>query len=423
MIEIEGRVKSRHAVEGLQSIGVLAAIRAFPRTTVISRVEGSFIKLAGNLRVVLGGDGGNRAIVILKRQRKRLALEVHVQHRGAVRRNGHGVGFFKGEIAAVGYGGGQRAGAGGQRLLRARRGGLNGRRKGGVVRIVRVLAPVDDGIAHLRRSPLGGEGGAAGGREDAADDVARLVPPAAEGIAGLGGLEGGSVQIDGFALRQILGGHAGAAHGVEGDEVGGYGDGGHVGVRAHDGSGGEGGLRALQHPAGQLRVLRLIGVGGVERDLVAAGGGGLLGGVNVAVDREEVYVIHLLEAGVIGKRLRFGHGDDVEVGERAAAGGCVIPADELLIRAALRRAGVVERLAVLQNLAGILRVAIHEDVGMRRDRLHYAFQRKAGAGRLAVRGHNRGERGRGHAADEHGKRHQHCEQLAKLGFHRRFPPP
>ena len=427
VIHIESRVKARHAVERLKRVAVLAAFCARPRSTIIGGVKRRFVELAGNLRVVLGGDGRYSGVVpslaLSERKRKCLALEVHVQHRGAVRRNGHGVGFFKGEIAAVGYGGGQRAGAGGQRQLRARRGGLNGRRKGGVVRIVRVLAPVDDGIAHLRRSPHGGEGGAAGGREDAADDVARLVPPAAEGIAGLGGLEGGSVQIDGFALRQILGGHAGAAHGVEGDEVGGYGDGGHAGVRAHDGSGREGGLRALQHPAGQLRVLRLIGVGGVERDLVAAGGGGLLGGVNVAVDREEVYVIHLLEAGVIGKRLRFGHGDDVEVGERAAAGGCVIPADELLIRAALRRAGVVERLAVLQNLAGILRVAIHEDVGMRRDRLHYAFQRKAGAGRLAVRGHNRGKRGRGHAADEHGKRHQHCEQLAKLGFHRRFPPP
>ena len=137
----------------------------------------------------------------------------------------------------------------------------------------------------------------------------------------------------------------------------------------------------------------------------------------------EEYEVHIRKLGVIGNRLRFGHGD------RAENGGVVIavaPAGELLVLAAgVRRAGVVERFAVLDDLAGELRIAVLEDIGMRGNRrLHDAFQRKAITGlRDAGNGHDGRQRVHGRAADEHDKRHQQGKTPTKLVFHKKLILP
>ena len=137
----------------------------------------------------------------------------------------------------------------------------------------------------------------------------------------------------------------------------------------------------------------------------------------------EEHEVHVRELGVIGSRLRFGHVD------RAEDGGLVIviePAGELLVRAAgVRRAGIVEGFAVLENLASEFLRAIHEDVRRRRNRrLHDAFQRNAGAGlRAAGDGHDGRQRVHGRAADEHDKRHQQGKTPTKLVFHKKLILP
>ena len=137
----------------------------------------------------------------------------------------------------------------------------------------------------------------------------------------------------------------------------------------------------------------------------------------------EEHEVHVRELGVIGKLLRFGHGD------RAENGGVVIavaPAGELLVRAAgVRRAGIVEGFAALDDLAGELRIAVHEDIGMRSHRrLHDAFQRNAGADlRAAGDGHDGRQRVHGRAADEHDKRHQQGKTPTKLVFHKKLILP
>ena len=61
LIEIECRIKARHAVERLKRVVVLACFRALPRVAVIGRVERILAEFAGNLRVVFGGNGGDSA--------------------------------------------------------------------------------------------------------------------------------------------------------------------------------------------------------------------------------------------------------------------------------------------------------------------------------------------------------------------------
>ena len=240
--------------------------------------------------------------------------------------------------------------------------------------------------------------------------------PVAEGIAGAGG--GGGRGGRAVALYE-RGRDIGAALRIVGDPV------------AVLNPGREGYVSAVQLDGGYEIAARVLPAD--DGLLIADGVGDALRGNRVAVrallrDHDfallvgEEHEVHVREAGVIGNHFRFGHGDRAEGGRVVIA---VAPADELLVRAVRgRRAGIVERLAVLQNLASEFLRAIHEDVRRRRNRrLHYASQRNAGAGVRAARvGHDCGERGRGHAADEHGEGHQKREQLAKLGFHRRFPP-
>ena len=144
---------------------------------------------------------------------------------------------------------------------------------------------------------------------------------------------------------------------------------------------------------------------------------------NFATRIGEEHEVHVHKLGVIGNRFRFGHVD------RAENGGVVIavaPAGELLVRAAgVRRAGVVEGFAVLENLAGEFLRAIHEDVRRRRNRLlHNAEQRNAGAGlRAAGDGHDGRQRVHGRAADEHDQRHQQGKTPTKLVFHKKLILP
>ena len=288
----------------------------------------------------------------------------------------------------------------------------------GILVIVGVLLPVDDGVARIgigrpdgverqrliERLPEGERRAAHGCR------------PVAEGIAGAGG--GGGRGGRAVALYE-RGRDIGAALRVVGDPVAvlNLGREGYVSAVQLDG-GYE--IAARVQPRGDGFLIADRVGHALRRNRLAVRA--LLRDHDLAVRIGEEHEVHVRELGVIGNRFRFGHGD------RAENGGVVIavaPAGELLVRAAcVRRAGIVEGFAVLQNLASEFLRAIHEDVRRRRNRrLHYASQRNAGAGLRAARvGHDCGERGRGHAADEHGEGHQKREQLAKLGFHRRFPP-
>ena len=137
--------------------------------------------------------------------------------------------------------------------------------------------------------------------------------------------------------------------------------------------------------------------------------------------------VHVREAGIIGERLRFGNGHLVAKGsELVAAFLGIIPTNKLLILVVrFRRAGVVEGFAVLDDLAGELRIAVHENIGVRVDRrLHDAFQRKAFTGlRAAGDGHDGRQRVHGRAADEHDQRHQQGKTPTKLVFHKKLILP
>ena len=139
----------------------------------------------------------------------------------------------------------------------------------------------------------------------------------------------------------------------------------------------------------------------------------------------EEYEVHVREAGVDGDGRRDaanGRGD----GEGKLVFAFVKPADEFLVRAVRgRRAGVVEGLAVLQNLASEFPRAIHKDIGnSSHRRLHDAFQRIAITGlRAAGDGHDGRQRVHGRAADEHDKRHQQGKTPTKLVFHKKLILP
>ena len=338
-----------------------------------------------------------------------IALIIHIHDRRAVARDGLLRNGLRGEAGvALRRRAGLRAG-----------GAVFGFGFGiGILVIVGVLLPVDDGIlgSGVRR-PDGvkrqrrGEGVSEGERR-----AAHGCRPVVEGIAGAGGVLGRGGRAVALYER---GRDIGAALRVVGDPV------------TVLNPGREGYVAAVQRDGGYEIAARVLPAD--DGLLIADGIGDALRGNRVAVrallrDHDfallvgEEHEVHVRELGVIGNRFRFGHGDRAENGGVVFA---VAPAGELPVRAAgVRRAGIVEGFAVLHDLAGELRIAVHEDVRRRRNRrLHYASQRNAGAGVRAARvGHDCGERGRGHAADEHGEGHQKREQLAKLGFHRRFPP-
>ena len=403
---IEFSAVQRHGIDA--DLSRIARSRYIPRAApVMGR------PLITNVCLILGGNlilsVFRSSSSIVKLHIINIALVVHAHDRRAVARDGLLRNGLRGEAG----------------IALRRRAGLRAGRAGpgfgfpvGILIVIGVFQPVDDGVARIgigrpdgverqrliERLPEGERRAAHGCR------------PVAEGIAGAGG--GGGRGGRAVALYE-RGRDIGAALRIVGDPVAllNHGREGYVAVVQRDRGYG---CAARVQPRGD-GFLITDGVGhALRRNRLAVRA--LLRDHDLALLVGEEHEVHVRELGVIGNRFRFGHGDRAEGGRVVIA---VAPAGELLVRAAcVRRAGIVERLAVLQNLASEFLRAIHEDVRRRRNRrLHYASQRNAGAGLRAARvGHDCGERGRGNAADEHGEGHQKREQLAKLGFHRRFPP-
>ena len=156
LIEIECRIKARHAVERLKRVAVLACFRALPRAAVIGRVERCLAEFAGNLRVVFGGNGGDSAVFVFERQRIGFAIEIHVQNGRAVRQNLNGFTFFGIEriISPVCNACGQGFVIRGvNRIAGFSRPGRGCQR--GIVFIVRVLSPIHDGEFDVCARPNG----------------------------------------------------------------------------------------------------------------------------------------------------------------------------------------------------------------------------------------------------------------------------
>ena len=341
-----------------------------------------------------------------------IALIVHAHDRRAVARDGLLRNGLRGEAGiALRRRGGLRAGGAGHGF---------GFRKGIVV-IIGVLLPMDDGILRVFvRRPDGVKRQRLIERiPESERRVAALgFRPVFEGIAGAGG--GGGRGGRAVALYE-RGRDIGAALRIVGDPVAVLNDGSKGDIVIVQRNGGNDIAAFFILPADD-GLLIADGVGHAlrgNRIAVIA----LLRDHNLALLVGEEHEVHVRELGVIGNRFRFGHGD------RAEGGSLVIviePASELLIRAAgFRRAGVVEDFAVLDDLAGEFLRAIHEDVRRRRNRLlHNAEQRNAGAGlRAAGDGHDGRQRVHGRAADEHDQRHQQGKTPTKLVFHKKLILP
>ena len=241
---------------------------------------------------------GGVNINLRERNRIRLPREIHIQHGGAVRGDGDGFVLrrIKGEMLAIrrssGEGiffiAGMQHGSGGGLLIGVRR-------QNGIVCIVGVLAPIDDGVRHILRRPMRLQHHAGGGGVSGAGDLLLAQIPAGERVAQLGGI-GNLGHIDALVLRDVLGRHAAAAVGIEGDPIGGHSDRHDIGIRPHDGFGGEGVTRFLYLPAGEEVILLFIAGG--EGDLVAVGGNRLARGKDAAVQRvirQEIDVVNVGE--------------------------------------------------------------------------------------------------------------------------------
>ena len=189
--------------------------------------------------------------------RIRLPREIHIQHGGAVRGDGDGFVLrrIKVEMLAICRSSGEGIFfiAGMQHFSGG--GLLSGvRRQNRIIVVVGVLAPIDDGVVHKRRRPMRLQHHAGGGGVSVLSDLLLAQIPAGERVAQLGGI-GDLGHIDALALSDVLGGHAAAAVGIEGDPIGGHSDGRDIGIRPHDGTGVEGLIRSVNHPAGEDSVL------------------------------------------------------------------------------------------------------------------------------------------------------------------------
>ena len=342
-----------------------------------------------------------------------IALIIHAHDRRAVARDGLLRNGLRGEAGIALR---RRAG------LRAGSAGLGFGFRKGIVVIVGVLLPVDDGIRSIDRRPDGVKRQRRG--KLITERKGRAVfsrRPVGEFIARTGGFGG----LAGFLITLYeLGRDIGAALRVVGDPV------------AVLNLGREGYVAAVQRDGGYEIAARVLPAD--DGLLIADGVGDVLRGNRVAVrallrDHNfatrigEEHEVHVREAGVIGVCNRcVAHLYLAEAGKLVAAFLRVVPAGELLIRAAgFRRAGVIELFAVLDDLASELVIAVHEDIGMRFSRrLHDAEQRKAITGlRAAGDGHDGRQRVHGRAADEHDQRHQQGKTPTKLVFHKKLILP
>ena len=367
-----------------------------------------------NVCLILGGNLilsiFRSSSAIVKLHIINIALVVHAHDRRAVARDGLLRNGLRGEAGIALR---RRDG------LRAGSAGLGFGFLVGILIVIGIFQPVDDGVARIGI-----------GRPDGIERQ-RLIEPLPEGerraahgcrpvLEGIAGAGGGGGRGGGAVALYERGRDIGAALRIVGDPV------------TVLNLGREGYVAAVQRDGGYGAAARVQPRG--DGFLIADRVGHALRGNRLAVrallrDHDfallvgEEHEVHVRKLGVIGSRLRFGHVD------RAEDGGLVIviePAGELLVRAAGgRRAGVVEGFAALDDLAGELRIAVLEDIGMRGNRrLHNAEQRNAFTGlRAAGDGHDGRQRVHGRAADEHDKRHQQGKTPTKLVFHKKLILP
>ena len=432
-IEFEGDIRPRHAIQGLEGI-VIGTAGILPSAAIVGGIERGFLKLIRDVCAVLGGDGGyglpirppNTSTICPERQRILIAGEVDVQHGGTVGVDGdvHIARVIRivGEMLPVRRPLRQFNKIAGGNYGTGLRGVAFNRVKRGVAFVIRVLAPVDDGVSHLIAFPDGVERGRCGRREVCVVGNARairLIAPVLERIAGAGGAI--IVQVDGLTVRDIRGIHRRAALGIKGDPVAFRRFGGDVGVARHGGLRRKGSLRVLHDPTGDGKIaIRHI----VRRrgDLVALVLRGLQGAIDIAVRREEEDIVDVGEPGVhahVGIFRKVGDGRG-EVQLRAVN----IPALELLAIRHRGRGGFGDRFAhgddlriyhffsIIEGVGGKILAIVRLDNVQRRD----LRRRNAGA---CVAGIDQGERIDGEHTHEHEHREQHRREFSHFPKHER----
>ena len=224
-------------------------------TLIKQALDGLVNPHIGNIGVIFCFYRRNSIPPIYKRQRILFPREIHIQHGGAVRGDGDGFVLrrIKGEMLSIRRSSGKGLFIAG---LQHGSGGLLAvlDRQNGIVCIVGVLAPIDDGVRHILRRPMRLQHHAGGGGVSGTGDLLLAQIPAGERVTQLGGI-GNLGHIDALAISDVLGGHAAAAVGIKGDPVGGHSDGRDIGIRLHDGTGVECLIRSVNHPAGKDSVL------------------------------------------------------------------------------------------------------------------------------------------------------------------------
>ena len=426
---IEFSAVQRHCVNiDLERAIQRISFQPIARICICCRPRAAFIirrPFVTNSRIILGSDTqilnfhpsrpGFRSSIPIEFHVIHIALIIHIHDRRAVARDGLLRNGLRGEAGIALR---RRAG------LRAGSAILGFGFCKGIVVVVGILLPVDDGIlgSGVRR-PDGvkrqrrGEGVSEGERR-----AALGCRPVAEGIAGAGG--GGGRGGRAVALYE-RGLDIGAALRIESDPM----------TLLHNRL--QRNIRAIQLNEIDQRFFFATRIVPTDQGFLIADGIGhalrenrlavrvLLRDHDFATRIGEEHEVHVRELGVDGDGIRDvanGRGD----GEGKLVSAFVKPADELLVRVVrFRRAGIVERLAVLENLASEFLRAIHKDIGnSSHRRLHDAEQRKAITGlRAAGDGHDGRQRVHGRAADEHDQRHQQGKTPTKLVFHKKLILP
>ena len=398
--------------------------------------------MRGDIGIVLGGNSVYDHILIfplaaipgihpnrllfLERQRILIAGEVDVQHGRTIGIDGDGsvvggVIFFIGEMLTVG--GAPRQAA----LVTGRARGSGNclhrfRGKNGVFIVIRVLAPVDDGVVHRRALPNGVERGRLVRHKAGNGTAVRHRAPAPERITGtLRHFH--LIQVDGLTVLDILGIHRRAALGIKGDPVACRRYGGDVGVARHGGIRRKGSLRVLHDPTGDGKIaIRHIVRRGDHVVIVLRGLQGAIDSGVRLVRREEEDVVDFGEPGVhahgfICRKAGDGHGEVQLLTVN-------IPAFELLALRHFGRGGFGDRFALGDDLRIYHFFSIIEGVGgkilaiVRIDNLQRRDLRRRNAG-ACVAGIDQGERIDGEHTHEHEHREQHRREFSHFPKHER----
>ena len=292
------------------------------------------------------------------------SLEIYIEHRGTIRRDGHRVGAFELEVLTIGHIAGQRARRAVQRQLLAGRALQNSGREDSVFFVIGIFAPIDDGVVHLRAIPQRVE-----------DNILRRLyrlnllarvsgdrAPSREGIAIARGV-GHAREINRCTLVYILGFHFSSALGVKGDPIAGCGDGIDIGIRRYDRIRRKG-TAVCELPARYAGVGRQIVRG--KRNLITVVRRRLLRGVHIRtrIRGHEVYIENIRELRKNLARFRLGI-----IGQHTRCIGgviLIIPAVKLLAIHQGRRCRSERRrlpLRLVDNLRGNHVYAVVEFIG------------------------------------------------------------